>query len=291
MAAEGHNIVDRDAVRAGGPPLARRLGGGEGWSVRELVCRAGASDPAFEEQHEGYSIAAVVEGSFTYKADAGDAFLYPGALLLGNHGRCFSCGHDHGVGDRCVALSFTPDAFAEIAAAAAGSSRYRFAAPALAAGGALIPTLARIEAIAADPSPLRLEETASGLAERVVAAASGHVASRAAPSNRDRRRIADVTRYIEDHAAEPLDLAALAAIGRSSKYHFLRVFRRVVGMTPYQYLLNVRIRRAAVRLLGSPDTVAAVAFEAGFGDLSTFNDRFREVFGASPSAFRRRGGL
>jgi AraC family transcriptional regulator len=291
MAADGPHIADPDAARTGGPPLARRLGGGEGWSINEFVCRAGSSDPAFEERHERYSIAAVVEGSFTYKADAGNAFLYPGALLLGNHGRCFSCGHDHGAGDRCIALNFAPDAFAEIAATAAGSSRYRFAALSLAAGGALIPTLTRMEAIAADPSPLRLEETASRVATRVIAAASGHVASRAATSNRDRRRIADVTNYIEDHAAESLDLAALAAIARSSKYHFLRVFRRVVGMTPYQYLLNVRMRRAAVRLLGSPDTVAAIAFEAGFGDLSTFNDRFRDVFGASPSAFRRRGGV
>jgi AraC family transcriptional regulator len=291
MAADSPNFAGRDVARAGGLLLARRLGGGEGWSVNEFICRADASDPALEERHEGYSIVAVVEGSFTYKTDAGEAFLFPGAFLLGNHGRCFSCGHEHGSGDRCIALNFAPDAFAEIAAAAAGSSRYRFTASSLTAGGALFPTLTRIEAIAADPSPLRLEEAAARVAERVVAAASGHVAPRAAASNRDRRRIADVTRYIEDRAAEPIDLAALAAIARSSKYHFLRVFRRVVGMTPYQYLLNVRMRRAAVRLLGSPDTVAAIAFDVGFGDLSTFNDRFRSAFGASPTAFRRRGVL
>lgn len=103
--------------------------------------------------------------------------------------------------------------------------------------------------------------------------------------------MADVVHFIEDHAAEPLDLDALAGISGSSKYHFLRTFRRTVGMTPYQFVLTIRIRRAALRLVRTSETVASIAFEAGFGDLSTFNKRFRELFGMSPSAYRRRGSI
>jgi AraC-like DNA-binding protein len=73
-----------------------------------------------------------------------------------------------------------------------------------------------------------------------------------------------------------------------SKYHFLRTFRQAVGMTPYQYLLSVRMRRTAVRLATSAAPVSAIAFETGFGDLSTFNARFRETFGMIPTAFRSR---
>lgn len=73
-----------------------------------------------------------------------------------------------------------------------------------------------------------------------------------------------------------------------SKYHFLRTFRRVVGMTPYRFVLGVRMRRAAVMLATSAAPVSAIAFETGFGDLSTCNNRFRETFGTSPTAFRRR---
>ena len=279
------------AAPSGGAPRVRTIAAGEGWSVSEFFCGAGPSDPPFEERHDGFSIAAVVGGSFTYRSERGEAFLHSGALLLGNHGRCYACRHDHGVGDRCVAFNFTPDAFAEVAASAAGSGRYRFAADAAPAGRAMAPIVAGAEAIAREASPLRLEESALRLAERVIASLSGHVAAPARANGRETRRITDALRLIEACADEPLDLAALASVAGMSKYHFLRVFRRVVGTTPYQALLNARMRRAAVRLTVSRDTIASIAFEAGFGDLSTFNNRFRVDFGVSPSAYRARGPL
>jgi AraC-like DNA-binding protein len=73
-----------------------------------------------------------------------------------------------------------------------------------------------------------------------------------------------------------------------SKYHFLRTFRRTVGMAPYPFVLNMRMRRAALRLARSFEPVSRIAFKTGFGDLSTFNNRFRDVFGMSPRAYRNR---
>ena len=86
---------------------------------------------------------------------------------------------------------------------------------------------------------------------------------------------------------EGLDLAALARIARLSKFHFLRVFRRAVGATPHQYLTAIRLRRAAARLRETSESVTAIAYDCGFGDLSTFNARFRAAFGQTPSAHRR----
>ena len=97
--------------------------------------------------------------------------------------------------------------------------------------------------------------------------------------------------HIEARSAEPLDLDRLASVAATSKYHFLRIFRRAVGLTPYQFLLNTRLRQAALRLLATPDAVSAIAYDTGFGDLSTFNAAFRDRFGASPLAFRRSGAL
>ena len=77
--------------------------------MHEVVCRAGPSDKPFEERHDGFSLSAVIEGSFTYRSDTGHGLLYPGAMLLGNNGGCFECGHAHGVGDRCVSLNVCKD--------------------------------------------------------------------------------------------------------------------------------------------------------------------------------------
>ena len=67
-----------------------------------------------------------------------------------------------------------------------------------------------------------------------------------------------------------------------SPYHFLRTFRRVVGMTPHQFILRTRLDDAAVQLRRSSRPVLDIALDAGFADLSTFNRRFRAIMGVTP---------
>jgi transcriptional regulator GlxA family with amidase domain len=132
-----------------------------------------------------------------------------------------------------------------------------------------------------------MDEAVPRLMEAVIGAVSTAPPLPVRPSARDERRISEVLRYIELYAADALDLEMLAGIAIMSKYHFLRTFRHFVGMTPYQFLLSVRMRRAAVRLATSSEPVSTIAFDTGFGDLSTFNGRFRDVFGMSPTVYRR----
>ena len=267
--------------------LAKRtLATGDGWSVHEVVCNAGPSDRPFEERHEGFSVSAVVEGSFTYRSDAGRGLLYPGALLLGNSGACFECGHAHGVGDRCISLNVRDDLFGEIAAAAASTSRFRFSAPSLPPSPKALPVVALMEALSLRAPALRREELVLGLVERVVAAMADQNRFAAAPAAREARRVVEAIRLVESDAARPVRLQDLAASAGMSKYHFLRVFRRLTGMTPYQYLLSARMRRAALDLASSRRPVLAIALDSGFNDLSTFNHRFRAAFGATPTQYR-----
>lgn len=281
---------DREAGR--GPaksPAARRIAAGRGWSVSEFVCDSGPGDRPFEERHDAVSIAAVVAGSFNYASDTGRALLHPGALLLGNPGACYQCSHDHGVGDRCISVQIAPDYFAEIAATAGGSSKFRFPTAMLPARRDILPHAAVLEAMCGGRDPLQVEEELVGFAAAAIRALSGESAAAARVSARDERRISRTLRHIERHADQAIDLDQLADIAAMSKYHFLRIFRRTVGMTPYRFLVSIRLRRAALRLLTSPDTVSRIAFDSGFGDLSTFNNTFRASFGTSPLAFRRKG--
>jgi AraC family transcriptional regulator len=266
----------------------RPLRQGDEWSIGEYLCTAGPDDHPFEERHEQFSIAAVIAGTFSYRGDTGTAVLHPGAFLFGNSATCYECGHDHSTGDRCIAFHFSPAYFAEVAASIAGSGQFRFPTPMLPVTPTLLPWLARIEARTALAGSLEIDEFAPRLLEAVIGAVSGTTPSPVCASARDARRVGDVLRYIELHAADALDLDTLAGVAFMSKYHFLRTFRHTVGMTPYQFVLNVRMRRAAVRLTTSSEPVSAIAFETGFGDLSTFNGRFRDVFGMSPMAYRSR---
>ncbi len=264
----------------------RTLAAGDGWSLYEIVCRAGPSDRPFEEQHNGFSVAAVIQGSFTYRSDTGHGFLYPGALLLGNDGSCFECGHAHGIGDRCISLNVREEQFSEIAATATSTSRFRFSAPSLPPSPEALPIIAHMEALPCAPSSLRSDELALRIVERVIAAMTGDPHVPAAPTGRETRRVVDAIRLVESDAARPLELKEMAAVAGMSKYHFLRVFRRLTGMTPHRYLISARLRRAALALASSRRPVIAVALDAGFGDLSTFNKTFRAAFGLTPTQYR-----
>ncbi len=270
-------------------PTMRAIASGEGWRASEFVCDAGPEDRPFEERHEDVTIAVVVSGSFNYRTEAGAGLMHPGAILLGAPGRCYECGHDHGRGDRCIAFAFRPDYFAEIARDAAGDARYAFAAAALPASLALAPLAAGALALS-DARALATEEAAIRLAHAATRIAAGGAKRAAAPGARDARRIADALRFMEAHADEPLDLDRLASVARLSKFHFLRAFARIVGLTPYRYLLLTRLRRAGAALLATDRPVSEIAFDAGFGDLSTFNAHFRRAMGATPGAWRRERG-
>src|SRR5271154_4831622 len=277
-------------ARAPLPPdaasLKRTLAAGDNWSLHEIVCRAGPSDKSFEERHDGFSVSAVVGGNFTYRSDGGRQLLYPGALLLGNNGSCFECGHAHGVGDRCISLNVCEEQFSEIAAAATSTSRFRFSAPSLSPSPKALPIIAQMEALSRVPSLLRSEELALRIIERVIALMASDRWTPAAPTGRETRRVIEAIRLVESDAARPLELKEMAAVAGMSKYHFLRVFRRLTGVTPHRYLTSARLRRAALALTSSRRPVIAVALDAGFGDLSTFNKTFRGVFGLTPTRYR-----
>lgn len=260
------------------------LASGCGWHVRDVLCDHGPRDRSFVEQHDGYSIAAVTQGSFQYRGSAGRATLVPGSFLLGNHRACFECGHEHAQGDRCLAFRFAPDHF-ECLMDGAGARAARFPRPNL-------PPIPETARLFADAELARAERDAAALEEislrliGAVAAVLSRPRKAQRPSLRDERRITEAVRRVEAHAHEPWTLSRLASGAAMSPYHFLHTFRRVTGITPHQFVLRTRLNRAAIRLRQSDDQVAAIAFDAGFNDLATFNRRFRRLMGATPSGYR-----
>jgi AraC-like DNA-binding protein len=265
---------------------SRTVAEGAGWHVADVRCCAGPNDRPFEERHADACIAVVMQGTFQYRSPLGAALFAPGAVLLGNSGTCFTCGHEHGTGDRSLAFHYAPARLEAVVAAVPSARRLEFTRPRLAPTPALAGLLASAEAARDDDDPAAFEEVALELAAAAAIAGTDGTGRAAEPSRRDVARVTHALRRIEETAEETLSLDDLASEAAMSPYHFLRTFRRVAGMTPHQYVLRTRLHRAAVRLRRTDDAVSTIAFDAGFGDLSTFNRRFRRIMGASPSAFR-----
>ncbi len=85
----------------------------------------------------------------------------------------------------------------------------------------------------------------------------------------------------------PLSLPQLAAAGGVSPNHLIRLFRRELGATPQQVLRHLRLERAADLLIRLDDPIAAIAERCGFASQFHFARRFKQVYGRSPSHFRR----
>ena len=126
------------------------------------------------------------------------------------------------------------------------------------------------------------------LAARFIRLASGAPRRNLPPMHvRDRRRAVEAALWLDENAAEPIDLDGAAGAAGLSPYHFLRLFAAVLGVTPHQYLLRARLRRAARLLAESDQPVTDIAYQVGFGDLSNFVRSFRRAAGVSPRSFRR----
>jgi AraC-like DNA-binding protein len=93
--------------------------------------------------------------------------------------------------------------------------------------------------------------------------------------------------WMDAHSHQTLSLETTARQVQLSPFHFLRLFAAVLGVTPHQYLLRSRLRRAARLLAETAEPVTRVALDAGFADLSNFVRSFHRAAGASPRQFRR----
>jgi AraC family transcriptional regulator len=89
--------------------------------------------------------------------------------------------------------------------------------------------------------------------------------------------------YIMAHLDEPIEVAALAGIAGRSEFHFTRVFRRSVGMTPHRYVVHQRLQHAVALLRDGRSGLAEIAALTGFADQSHLSRWVRRVHGVSPT--------
>ena len=100
------------------------------------------------------------------------------------------------------------------------------------------------------------------------------------------RALKRVREYIEDHLEETISIEALAGIVGLSMYHFARAFKQSEGLTPHDYLVQRRVRRAQELLASTDLPLSEIALASGFSDQSHCARRFREHVGITPSSYR-----
>jgi AraC-like DNA-binding protein len=92
--------------------------------------------------------------------------------------------------------------------------------------------------------------------------------------------------FMEKHYSETIELNKIAAAAFMSRFHYIRIFREIYGLTPRQYLRDLRISKAKELLkMGVP--ITQVCFDVGYGSLPTFSNTFKRGTGYSPKEYQK----
>jgi len=100
------------------------------------------------------------------------------------------------------------------------------------------------------------------------------------------RQLRQVLDYIDAHLDQEIKLTDLARLIEMSQYHFSRLFKQSLGVSPYQYLLQQRVECAKQLLKNTDRLITDVAFACGFNSHSHLSKQFKQLTGMTPKAYR-----
>jgi AraC-like DNA-binding protein len=106
-------------------------------------------------------------------------------------------------------------------------------------------------------------------------------------SDRSTMRLHELVQWLDDNFSEPISLSDMAEVANLSETTVNRYFHNIMGLTPWQYLLNLRIDKASVLLEQTDDSATDIALSCGFNDSNYFSRQFHNIKGITPTAYRR----
>lgn len=94
--------------------------------------------------------------------------------------------------------------------------------------------------------------------------------------------------YLETHFIDEISTNRLADLAGVSVPHFNRLFRKVLRLSPMEYVLSLRVQEAQRLLATTRQSMSEIAAAVGFYDQSHFTKRFRKITGITPLQYRKR---
>lgn len=103
----------------------------------------------------------------------------------------------------------------------------------------------------------------------------------------DSEAVHTACRYIEDNLRSDISIDQLASLVHLSKFYFIRLFKRLMGVSPYQYVQITRVNAAKKMLMSHDFRINEIADAVGFSSATRFTKFFSEMTGMSPSEYRK----
>lgn len=107
-------------------------------------------------------------------------------------------------------------------------------------------------------------------------------------NNENHKKMEKVIKYIDEHFKEQPDIDTLASYIAMSKYHFIRVFKEYVGVTPIQFLQSITLNYAKEHLKESKSILDS-SLDIGLSSSSRLHDLFVKIIGVTPKEYKELG--
>jgi len=102
------------------------------------------------------------------------------------------------------------------------------------------------------------------------------------------QEIAATTTFIHEHLTEKITLSMLSSMACLSERHYSRIFKKVYGVSPIEYVINCRLTLACRMMRNTQKTMSEIAIVCGFGDKISFSRMFKKRYGVTPSEYRKK---
>ena len=100
------------------------------------------------------------------------------------------------------------------------------------------------------------------------------------------RRLLVAKDYIESNFDKKTEIESIARIANISTFHFFRTFKQVFNISPHQYILKLRLKKATQLLKKRQYSITDIAYQVGFADIHAFSKAFKKSYQVAPSHFR-----
>lgn len=275
--------------------------------VIDFRCKEEPHSVSEPEQAERYSISFIRKGNFYYDIDGKRYEFDTQSLVLENLGSYHIARHDRINGDECTVFEIAPTLLEEARATywkrdGLGSvSRYAddssfFPLPIAESTPSLeylhCSLLRLVQERAGENGLLHPNLLIVALVDEFFRTIYGDAGKRILRQldhrlkDRHLETVELAKHYITSNFDHDISLAEIAEHSFVSEFHFSRIFRQITNRSPYQYLIEVRLKHALLLLQNTPLSITEVCFASGFNSFSHFVDTFARRIGLSPSKAR-----
>lgn len=273
----------------------RLLYSSEHYKIIDFRCQCGKGVISGWEPQDYFSFSYIRKGNYLYNIFRNSLDVFNGCFLIDKPGYEHSVKHIHEIPDECSIFRFDDDYYRIVKKEYCNKEEKFFNNNDI--HSILVKTgyeteylyYAILRNIKNNSPRLVIDDLVAELLHHILSSIFQNNPHLGIPDALKRNHLSTLERakdYIADNFENDITLNEIAGHCHVSPFHFSRIFRSFNSSSPYQYLMNTRLKNAELLLRSTGLSVTEICFASGFNNLERFSAAFKKKYFSSPRSFR-----